>query len=293
MRNIHREVLTETQQTSETRRHLIEDAEKTLGGRTLVAFFTSFVSQESISDQDCDMLQSLLLSTDCSKGIALMISSPGGDGLAAERIVNTLRAHSGTGDYWAIVPGKAKSAGTVVTMGASNILMGPSSELGPVDPQIFKLENGVRKTFSAHNLVTGYDRLIKLANETDGHIEPFLQQLSNYDDREITWFRSLMELSKSIAIKVLRAGMMSDLSEAEIEKKIQVFLDPEAGTLAHGRPIFAEEAADCGLKVEPIDIKSDSWAAIYELYVRLDRFVSGFACKAVETRDEAFFVSNQ
>jgi len=47
----------------------------------------------------------------------------GGDTLAGERVVNICRAYSGTGDYWALVPGRAKSAATIICMGASKIIM--------------------------------------------------------------------------------------------------------------------------------------------------------------------------
>jgi S-adenosylmethionine hydrolase len=84
--------------------------------------------------------------------------------------------------------------------------------------------------------------------------------------------------------------MMKGKSVATIKKKIKIFLEPEAGTLAHGRPIYGPEAADCDLEIEPIDVKSDIWKHIYELYVRTDRFVSSnFAAKAAECGDTAFF----
>ncbi|GAH14065.1 unnamed protein product, partial [marine sediment metagenome] len=43
---------------------------------------------------------------DLSKGLALIINSPGGSGLAAERIINVCRSYSGTEEFWAIVPNK-------------------------------------------------------------------------------------------------------------------------------------------------------------------------------------------
>ena len=70
--------------------------ETILEGRTLVTFFTSFAYPVQIEDADVDMLQSVLQQIDLSKGLVLMISSPGGDGLAAERIVNVCKAYSGT-----------------------------------------------------------------------------------------------------------------------------------------------------------------------------------------------------
>ena len=185
-----------------------------------------------------------------------MINSPGGDGLAAERIVNTCRAYSGTGDYWAIVPGKAKSAGTLIAMGASKIMMPLSAELGPVDPQIFLLENGRQRTFSAHGLVSGYDKLFNEAVASSGHLEPYLQQLNFYDDRDINIYRGLITLSEHISVKVLSSGMMSGKTADEVKSAIEIFLNPGAGTHSHGRPIYANEASACGFTVELLNEKT-------------------------------------
>lgn len=290
MRNVHRSVNAEISQLPNTREKLINKVTAHLKGRTLVCFFTSFLHPVGITDDDADMLQSVLQACDLSNGLALLISSPGGDGVSAERIVKICRSHSGTGDYWAIVPGKAKSAATLICMGASKIMMAPSSELGPVDPQIFKVEDGRRKVFSAHALVTGFDKLFGDATKTRGKLEPYLQQLQYYDHREINIYRSLMNLSENMAVKALKSGMMSGKSEPQIKKSIEVFLNPSAGTLAHGRPIYPVEAAACGLAIEDLDVKSTMWNDIYELYVRLELFVSIGACKAVESIKESFHV---
>src|SRR5260370_31442730 len=102
-----------------------------------------------MDENDCEMLVSGLKKTpNLAKGLVLMISSPGGDTLAAERVVNICRAYSGTGDYWALVPGRAKSAATIICMGASKIIMAAPSELGPVYPQIIKKRKGETKGFS-------------------------------------------------------------------------------------------------------------------------------------------------
>jgi hypothetical protein len=175
-------------------------------------------------------------------------------------------------------------------MGAAKIFMAPSSELGPVDPQIFRREDGRVKSFSAHALVTGYDRLFAEAVKTKGKLEPYMQQLQYYDDRDINSYRTIINLSENIAIRALKTGMMSALSEDDIKKQIQVFLNPLAGTLTHGRPIYENEAHQCGLEVEHMDVKSSIWRDIHELYARLDRFVSMEACKAVESIAEQFHV---
>lgn len=86
--------------------------------------------------------------------------------------------------------------------------------------------------------------------------------------------------------------MLADDSEQDIKHKIETFLNPDAGTLSHGRPIFSNEARRCGLNIEEIDIRSVKWRLIYELYARLEFYVSQDVCKAVESAEESFYVPN-
>ena len=156
--NIHGEVHAETKQAHATREHLFEKIEEEIGC-PLVSFFTSFHWPVTVDDSDADIIQSILSNIDLSNGLALLINSPGGDGMAAERIINICRSYSGTSEFWTIVAGKAKSAATMICMGSSKIMMAAPSELGPVDPQIIRVEDGEKKVFSAHSLVKVYDGL--------------------------------------------------------------------------------------------------------------------------------------
>lgn len=84
-------VMTEQHQGHETRQRIFVELEKELK-RPVVAFFTSFKFPVMIEDADADMLEGVLQKLDLSKGLALFISSPGGDGLAAERIINICKS---------------------------------------------------------------------------------------------------------------------------------------------------------------------------------------------------------
>jgi ClpP class serine protease len=221
--NVYQRVLDERFQTPASRRDLFKKISAAMSGRSLVTFFTSMHYPVEIDDDDCDMLQSVLQQTDLTKGLVLMINSLGGDTLAAERIVNICRAYSGTGEYWALVPGRAKSAATIICMGASKIIMAPPSELGPVDPQIIREEDGQTKWFSAFSLVTGYKKLFDEAVKTSGNVEPYAQQLAHYDVRDINTWEGFIGVSKDIAIKILASGMMAATNPSEIEKKLRSF----------------------------------------------------------------------
>ena len=248
------QIITERRQGHPTRQKLFSDLTDCLG-RPVVTFFTSFRYPVSIDDTDVEMMEGLLRTLDMENGVAVIISSPGGSGLAAERMINLLRSYSNTGEYWAIVPGKAKSAATMICLGASKILMGPASELGPVDPQI----------------------------------EPYMQQLARYNAGTISHLEAERDLATDMAIRCLHTGMLSEHSRSAIESKMEVFLHPKH-TKTHGRPIYSREAADCGLNVDVVDHNSYPWATIYELYLRSSEFVSHQAAKAIETEEGAFFM---
>jgi len=276
------QVLTEENQGHETRKKLFIKLEKEFG-RPVVSFFTSFNFPVMIEDTDADMLEGVLQKIDLSQGLVLLLSSPGGISLAAERIINICRCYSKKDGYWVIVPSKAKSAATMICFGASKIIMSSTSELGPIDPQLTTSENGVIKRYSVYNIVKSYDDLFSKAVEEKGN----LQQLSNYDARDIQEFRAALSLSEDIALRTLASGMMQGISSDDIKKKIGIFLTPES-TKTHGRPIYINEAINCGFNIELKDVKDEVWKLVYELYIRTNNFVSKKVAKCIESQNHSF-----
>jgi len=279
-------VMIEENQGHETRKPIFEALEKELK-RPVVTLFTSFKYPVMIEDTDADMLEGILQKINLENGLALVINSPGGDGLAAERIVNVCRCYSNTGEYWSVVPGKAKSAATMICFGSSKIIMGATSELGPIDPQLTIGQSNLKR-FSAYNIVKSYEGLFNRAVEEQGNLEPYLQQLSNYDEREIEELRASLSLSEDIAVRTLASGMMKN--KTKIKNRIKIFLTPET-TKTHGRPIYRDEAAKSGLNINKEAVRGKLWTLIYELYIRTDNFVSGNASKCIESKDTSFYVS--
>ncbi len=288
-------VLEQSNQGHTTRTDLYRLIENILGdNRRLVAFFTSFNFPAGIADEDGVMLEDFLKATLHSNDkLVLMIDSPGGDLLAAERIVNICRSFSHDNQYSAIVPKMAKSAATVVSMGADEILMSPTSELGPIDPQIVMEGDGRQlRLVPAHEVIESYEDLMKKAEETKGQLAPYLQQLERYDSTKIRGIKSVQELSESIAVQTLQTGMMLGCEESEISEKIKQFLDPTK-TGVHGRPISPDTAKECGLKVRVEDLRSELWGVIWELYVRLHHVTSTVSSKIVESRESSFQARQQ
>ncbi|MGD6851868.1 MAG: SDH family Clp fold serine proteinase [Candidatus Bathyarchaeia archaeon] len=285
---IYQKVREEQFQIHSTRKQLYRKLEKLLG-MPVISYFTSFRYPVMLEDSDAEMLEALLQACDVSKGFGLIINSPGGIGLAAERIINVCKSYSGTGEFTALVPSKAKSAATMVCLGASKIIMGKTSELGPVDPQITIQEDNNVSRFSIYNIVKSYEHLFEKAVNEKGNIQPYLQQLANYDEREIAEYKMALDLSDDITIRALKGGMLKKLTETEIKKNLDIFLIPDKAAKVHGRPIYAEDAQKCGLNIELKGIKEPVWRSLYELYIRLDNFVSiNRNAKIIECCDKSF-----
>ncbi|MDL2284388.1 hypothetical protein LJC19_04520 [Oxalobacter sp. OttesenSCG-928-P03] len=287
----YKRLLEEVNQGHSLRKPIYEAIENQAPGNVkVVSFFTSFVHPVILDDSDAVMLEEVLMNTPLDgKKLILILNCPGGDGLAAERIVNICRSYS-PGGFSVIVPKMAKSAATMVCLGADEIIMSKTSELGPIDPQILiRDERGnPLKYQAAHEIITSYEELLKMANETAGRSDPYLQQLGRYDARDIQNIRSAQSLSENIAVNLLKKGTLKKLSEKNIREKIRPLTDPNE-TINHGRPLFHDAVRKCGLNVRTEDNKSALWKLVWNLYIKLHHLTNYMpATKVLESFDDSW-----
>ncbi|HEV2226357.1 MAG TPA: hypothetical protein VGR56_06080 [Nitrososphaerales archaeon] len=114
---------------------LIKRIEK-LTGSTLLVFITGDrTNLETRIAMDSYALIFKHLSGMNLKGrLVIFLYTPGGDTIAAYGIANLIRQF--TNEYTVIIPYKALSAGTLITLGANNIIMTKGGLLSPIDPSI-------------------------------------------------------------------------------------------------------------------------------------------------------------
>jgi len=72
--------------------------------------------------------------TDDDVPIDLLLHTPGGLVLASEQIAVAIRRHKAP--VTVFIPHYAMSGGTLIALGADEIVMDPNAVIGPVDPQI-------------------------------------------------------------------------------------------------------------------------------------------------------------
>src|SRR3954471_23954223 len=124
-----------------TRRHMLAS----ISSRRKATVITLIHRQETISflgfpimrHIDIDDAQSVLRAIRRAapgQTIEIILHTPGGLVLAASQIAQALRDHDGR--IVAVVPHYAMSGGTLIALGADEIVIDDHAALGPVDPQL-------------------------------------------------------------------------------------------------------------------------------------------------------------
>lgn len=124
----------------EDRKKIHHEIEELRGGRLLVCFFNFDRASEPIlpgfntqfAADSKEALYRILKESDTQRGLDLCLYTRGGDTNSVWPIVSLMREFDS--DFQVLVPFRCHSSGTLVALGAKKILMGPLSELSPIDP---------------------------------------------------------------------------------------------------------------------------------------------------------------
>jgi hypothetical protein len=199
-----------------------------------------------------------------------MLQTSGGDIDAAVKIVGVLRQRvASDGQLRVVVPDYAKSAGTLIALGADTIVMSDSSELGPIDPQIVSRDssgNAVQRP--AHTYVDGYDALATKIDDPDSYADgkntdAEKQLLATYDPALLDLCRQALRRSVQLAESLLKQGM---LREGAWTKVALDLTDNKRWLSQHGAVINVNDAQSMGLRVEYLAPDSPEWQAFWRLY---------------------------
>ena len=219
--------------------------------RNTIVYYSAFLNKPNaeigIDDDDMNGFMSAVYKLDTSKGLDLILHTPGGSPTAAEAIVDYLRSVFGT-DIRVIVPQMAMSAGTLISCAAKEIIMGKHSSLGPIDPQISGIPayNIVREITEAKD---------DLNNNTN--IAYWQIQLSKYKTHALIYScLDAIKLSEDLAHKWLKTGMFKELESKEAAKKAKEItekLNEHIESKNHGRHFNAEYCKKMGLNIMPLE----------------------------------------
>ncbi len=197
-----------------------------------------------INDQDKNGFMSAVHQLDRARGLDLILHTPGGETAATESLVDYLRAMFP--DIRAIVPQLAMSAGTMVALACSEIVMGKHSSLGPIDPQIMGIP--------AHGVIEEFDRARIEIGQRPEMIPVWQPLIAKYPPAFIGECEKAIEWSKEMVKEWLVSGMFAGDAKAEAKADAVVAeLADHAITKSHARHISPEKAVSLNLNVSPLE----------------------------------------
>jgi hypothetical protein len=233
--------------------------------RKLICYVTG--RQAQIDQGDVLGFEELLSRVIPGDNLDLLLHTRGGDINVAEKLLTMVRSRIGdAGTLRVVVPHCAKSAGTLLALGADSVVMSDTSELGPIDPQIAHADkHGVRIQYSAAlyiNTFTEYATTLTV-NPDDPVARIMLEKL---DPVLLSQCRAFMNRASKIAEGHLSIGMFRT-GEHNRTRTASMLLDITEW-LSHGQMINHSEAAGpkLGLVVEYVAPTAQLWRSIWRLF---------------------------
>ena len=218
----------------------------------------------------------LLHNVPVHRPVDLLLHTLGGSIDVAEKLVVMMRAHVGNAELRVIVPDLAKSAGTLMVLGADKVVMSDMSELGPIDPQIRLFG----RWQSVQNYLDAYDDHSEALKADPENIAARIM-FGKLEPDAVRACRVALDRARQAAEGLLKRGMFGN--DGNWSRTASELLDTRRW-LSHGQMISWEDAQDpqIGLLVEHLEYHSETWQGYWQLYC-LQRLAVGSRQKLYES----------
>jgi hypothetical protein len=190
--------------------------------------------------------------------IDVLLETGGGSGETAEDIVRLLYDKFESVAF--IVPGMAKSAGTIMVMAGDEILMDPASSLGPIDAQI----QAEGKVFSAEAFLKGLESIKQEVAEKNSLNRAYIPILQRISPGEIQSAENALSFAKVLVTQWLKEHKFKNWNIHKVHnpgtpvtaeekegraKEIADELCNHSKWLSHGRSIKIPDLEHIGLQI--------------------------------------------
>ena len=232
---------------------------------------------ESWIDHDDTMpFVDLLHNAPLDQDLDLLLHTTGGSVDAAEKLMGMMRNHVATATLRIVVPDFAKSAGTLMVLGADSVVMSDMSELGPIDPQTRLFD----RWQSVQNYLDAYQAHANVLKADPDNVASGIM-LGKLDPATVRLCEVAKNRARQAAEGLLRRGMFRD--GGNWSQTVSELLDTTRWQ-SHGQMISWEDAGDpqLGLTVEYFPYRSETWQRYWKLYC-LQRLAVGHRQKLYES----------
>lgn len=216
-----------------------------------------------IEHNDAVQFRDLLHRVGDGEDIELLLHTPGGDIDAADRLIHMIREKVGGAAFRIVVPHLAKSAGTLMVLGADTVVMSDTSELGPIDPQVLIPDStGALRWAAAQNYLDAYKTHSEALRGDPGDLpsEIMFRKLDPVVHQRCI---AAKKRSRSLAEDLLKRGMFRE--GGNWTATAGRLIDTEEWQ-AHSQGISLHDATEIGLRVSRIHPQDDLWQKYWRLY---------------------------
>ena len=230
--------------------------------RNIITYYSSWLSKRNspnldISDADMTGFMTAVNGLDYSKGLDLVLHTPGGDPAAAESIVSYLR-NKFNKDIRIIVPQLAMSAGTMIACSGKEIIMGKQSSLGPIDPQF----GGI----PAYNIKMEFEEAKKDLSIHPENANYWAIKLQQYPAAFMKTAIDAIDLSSELIRNWLGSCMFDENDDKEVIDSIITSLNEHDNSKVHNRHFNADSCRNFGLKIKMMEENQELQDAILSLH---------------------------
>ena len=229
----------------------------TITGRNIISYYSGWLKNSSapntiINDNDINALMNAVNKLDRTKGLDLVLHTPGGDLAATENVVNYLQS-AFPNNIRAIIPQLSMSAGTMIALSCNCIVMGKQSSLGPIDPQF----NGI----ACQGILDEYSRAISDVTANPNALGIWQPILSKYHPTLIGDCENAVKWSKELATKWIKK-VNAGINMIDVEN---LFIS-HSTSYSHSRHISRDECKTVGLNIEDLENNQDFQDAVLSLH---------------------------
>ncbi len=221
--------------------------------RNVICYYSGWLQKSelgmaaAVNDTDKNGLMTTINGLDVSKGLDLILHTPGGDTAATESIVDYLWSKF-EGNIRCFVPQMAMSAGTMIACACREIWMGKHSSLGPIDPQFGSIP--------AHGILEEFERAYNEIVNDPRTVPVWQAVIAKYPPAFIGECKKAIDWSNSLVEAWLRRNMLaSSAKQDERVASILRELSDHSVSLAHNRHLSAAKCKEIGLEI--FDLESD------------------------------------
>lgn len=253
--------------------------------RNVIAYYSGWLQKPkapdtAVNDKDKSGFMLAIHKMDKSKGLDLLLHTPGGDIAATESLVDYLYSMFNH-DIRVIVPQISMSAGTMIALSAKEIVLGKHSNLGPIDPQMGGM---------ACQAILNEFQDAKNDIKSNPHAASLWQVIiSKYHPTFLGACKQAIDWSETMVSQWLKENMCSG-DTARVGKIMKTFADHKKQK-SHSRHISKKQCEEVGLNITSLeDNKSLQDAVLTTHHAFMHTFSITQAVKIIENHNGIAYV---